>query len=257
MIEEINEVDLALVVDTTGSMGTFIQAAKAHLIALLARLSQAAEINLRVGLVEYHDHPPQDTVLTRIYPFMASLNKMQQIIASLSADGGGDSPEAVYDGIADACHKLEWRKHARRLCVLVGDAPPHGTGFPDDRFPHGCPCGETIESIAALCEETDVTLYALGLTPHVEASFKRLAMMTGGAYYSASLASSAIEQIGKVLQAEFGNLALDRNVYMAAQEDADISIETLAKRLTQPRASISASWVRLCSRGLLKEPVRS
>lgn len=256
-MEEINEVDLAEVIDTTGSMGNFISAAKRHLVSVLTSLSQAADINLRVGLVEYRDHPPQDTTLTRVYPFTAGLPRMQAHITALEASGGGDSPEAVYDGIADACRKLEWRKHARRLLVLVGDAPPHGTGFPDDRFPHGCPCGETIESIAALCEESGVTLYALGLTPHVEASFKKLATMTGGAYYSASHVGTAIEQMVKLLAVEFANLELDRKVYAAAQENADVSIETLAEQLGQPRATISASWVRLCSRGLLKEPVRS
>lgn len=256
-IEEINEVDLAEVIDTTGSMGTFISAAKAHLVSVLTSLAQAADINLRVGLIEYHDHVPQDTVLTRVYPFTVDLPKMQTRINALSADGGGDSPEAVYDGIADACRKLEWRAHARRLLVLVGDAPPHGTGFHDDGFPGGCPCRETIESIAALCEETNVTLYALGLTPHVEASFKKLATMTGGAYYSAYNASLAIEQMVKLLSTEFGNLELDRKVYLAAQANEDVAIEQLAEQLGQPRAVISASWVRLCSRGLLKEPVRS
>lgn len=256
-IDEINEVDLAEVIDTTGSMGPFIEAAKRHLVSGLTTLSQAADINLRVGLVEYRDHSPQDTILTRVYTFTADLSKMQTHINARSAEGGGDSAEAVYDGIADACRKLEWRQHARRLLVLVGDAPPHGVGFPSDAFPRGCPCGETIESIAALCEETNVTLYALGLTPYVEASFKKLATMTGGAYYHASNANLAIEQMGKLLSAEFGNLELDRKVYMAAQEDGDISVETLAERLGQPRTVISASWVRLCSRGLLKEPVRS
>lgn len=257
-MEAINEVDAAFVIDTTGSMGAFIGQAQARLVQALTALAASADIALRVGIVEYRDHPPQDhTVLTRLYSFTSNLERVQQTIKSLAPDGGGDGAEAVLDGVVDACKKLEWRRHARRLLLLVGDAPPHGTGFHDDSFPHGCPCGETLESVAARCEEQGITLYALGLTFHVKESFSKLASATGGAYYEAGNASRAIEQMGALLQAEFGNLALDRRVYAAAQADADVRLETLAEQWEVPRAHVMASWVRLCSRGLLQEPVRT
>jgi len=257
MIDAINEVDAAFVIDTTGSMGPFIGAAKTHLVRLLDTLTHAADISLRVGIVEYRDHVPQDRVLTRVYSFTSDLATVQRRITDLTPDGGGDGAEAVLDGIVDACRKLEWRRHARRLCVLVGDAPPHGTGFHDDNFPRGCPCGESMESIAALCEETGITLYALGLTFHVKESFGKLASATGGAYHEAGNANRAIEQMGAVLKVEFGNLELDRRVYTASQEDENVPLETLAEQWGMPRAQVAASWVRLCSRGLLKEPVKA
>jgi hypothetical protein len=59
----INAVDLAFVVETTGSMGGLIAAAQSQMITLLEELTRAANINLRLGVVEYRDHPPQDQML--------------------------------------------------------------------------------------------------------------------------------------------------------------------------------------------------
>src|SRR5690242_7915138 len=171
---EINALDLAFVVDTTGSMGNLIGAAQRQMVAMIGEVARSAEVSLRLGVVEYRDHPPQDRLVFRVHPFTGDLKKAQAAINGLKADGGGDTPEAVLDGVLAACRDLKWRPHARRLAVLVGDAPPHGVGCGGDGFPRGCPCGETIDSVTAAAEEARVTLYALGLTPYVTESFGRL-----------------------------------------------------------------------------------
>src|SRR5579884_3334578 len=119
----INQVDLAFVVDTTGSMGHLITAAQNQMVSMLEGLSQAAEIDLCLGVVEYRDHPPQDKMVYKVYHLTENLQKAQKSIRGLAAQGGGDAPEAVLDGIAAACRELSWYKHSRRLIVLVGDAP--------------------------------------------------------------------------------------------------------------------------------------
>jgi hypothetical protein len=60
MIDALNQLDLAFVVDTTGSMGAFIGAARQHMIALLRSLTDGAltRPDLRLAVVEYRDHPP-------------------------------------------------------------------------------------------------------------------------------------------------------------------------------------------------------
>ena len=257
---EINQVDLALVVDTTGSMGNLIRTAKSTMTSTLETLSQGALVDLHVGVVEYRDHPPQDTaLLTRVHVLTGEMTRVQRTISALTADGGGDEPEAVLDGIAAACREIKWRTHSRRLLFLIGDAPPHGTGYPRDGFASGCPCGETIESITALAEEHNVTIYALGLTGLLEQSFSQLATMTGGTYFSApaSGAHNAIERMASMLRGEFSNLDLDRKVLTYAQGNPAVSIESLSETLGQTRAALSASWVRLCSRGFLREVARS
>lgn len=255
MHKEINAVDLAFVVDTTGSMGGLIEAAQRQMINMMQQLAQAADIQLRLGVVEYRDHPPQDKMVYRLHNFTADLQKAQHTLQGLRADGGGDAPEAVFDGIVAACRELAWRKHARRLGVLVGDAPPHGLGTSGDRFPNGCPCGETIESVTRLAEETLVTFHAISLTPQANDAFRTISGLTGGMFFTAQQANAAIERLTSMLKSEFSDLELDKNILATWQKNPDISIEELAEQTESSRHAVSASFVRLLSRSLIEVPV--
>ena len=254
-LEQLNGVDLAFVVDTTASMTPLIEAAQRQMIELLDGLAQAASVDLRLGVVEYRDHPPQDRMVYRVHPFTGDLGRARGTIMKLRAKGGGDGPEAVLDGVLAACWELAWRPHARRLAVLVGDAPPHGAGAVGDAFPDGCPCGETIASVAEAAEEERVTLYALGLTTAVAAPFGDLSHLTGGRFFPAKQAGAAIEHLAAILRAEFGDLDLDRRVLATWQGEPDVEIDALAERLGCTRHAVSAAWVRLLSRDLIDVPV--
>src|SRR5215813_11529699 len=86
-------VDLCFVVDSTGSMQPFIDAAQRQLLDTTKQLSAKSSVDLRIGLVEYRDHPPQDkSFVTRINQLTADLKRMQRVINRLKADGGGDTP---------------------------------------------------------------------------------------------------------------------------------------------------------------------
>ncbi len=82
--------------------------------------------DIRLALVEYRDHMPQEaTFVTRTHNFTASVKEMKQWLEGCSAQGGGDLPEAVADGLDEAL-KLSWREVATKIVVLIADAPPHG-----------------------------------------------------------------------------------------------------------------------------------
>lgn len=87
MRNEINAVDLAFVVDTTGSMGGLIAAAQNQMVTMLRELTQAADVNLWLGVVEYRDHPPQDNMVYKVHAFTDDLQKAQKTIMSLKANG--------------------------------------------------------------------------------------------------------------------------------------------------------------------------
>ncbi|WP_338258248.1 vWA domain-containing protein [Dictyobacter halimunensis] len=256
MYEDINQVDLAFVMDTTGSMGPLIKAARERMIEMLRRVAAAADIHLQLGIVEYRDHEPQAKMLTSVYPFTTDLEQAQQVLMSLSADEGGDAPEAVLDGILAACHKLSWRRHAVRLLVLVGDAPPHGVGAGGDFFAGGCPCGETIASVTRQAEETSLTIHALGLTSSVDESFSEISALTGGQFFAAGQADKAIVHIEELLQKQFAELELDRQVLAQYRAQPELDSETLAQHLDVSRHVAANALVRLLSRDLIEVPVR-
>lgn len=244
----INQFDLAFVVDTTGSMGGLIAAAQRHMIEMIDRLASLAQVDLQLGIVEYRDHPPQDTMVYRVHALTGDLTQAKKSINKLHAHGGGDEPEAVLAGVVAACRELKWRRHARRIAVLVGDAPPHGVGGRGDAFRSGCPSGETVESASAKAEERSVTVYALALTAACRPSFEHLSRLTGGNCFTTG---DAIEQIEKVLQQEFGQLDFDRQVHDAWLGAADPLIDGVADQLEVTPPRVAAAVSRLRSHGFL------
>ena len=78
-----------------------------------------------------------------------------KFIDTLNAQGGGDGPEAVMDGLLDSAVKIKWRETTQpslRYIFHIADAPPHGTiygGF-SNTWKDGCPCKTTIEKLAKI-----------------------------------------------------------------------------------------------------------
>ncbi|BAZ37951.1 hypothetical protein NIES4101_38770 [Calothrix sp. NIES-4101] len=267
MITGLNHVDLCFVVDTTGSMGTFIQAAQRQLLNTISLLSADKSIDLQIGLVEYRDHPPQDqTFITRVYPLTTDMQAMQSVINKLRADGGGDAPEAVYDGIHDACKQMRWRKHSCRFILLVGDAPPHGFAkwlkdvkpnlkihSSGDTWANGCPSGLNVQAVTALAETYRVTIHTLCMVGDLltKEAFTVLAQATGGECATASNASEVISKITAVLKDEFFNLEFDGLVLATVEQIGHLDISETAVVLQLPRLPVATAVARLGKRGFL------
>ena len=111
--------------------------------------------DLRVGLVAYRDHPPQDhTYVTRNFGFSSDIDKVHRDLSSLYASGGGDGPEAVTAGLAEAL-KMDWRENASKMIVLIADAPPHGVGeYGDGESARSCLFFSSFARVPPLRRET-------------------------------------------------------------------------------------------------------
>jgi Mg-chelatase subunit ChlD len=113
--------DIVVLIDATGSMDAQIEAARkktGDMIALLDSL----EIAFRLGIVAFRDKG--DDYVVRSEPLTPYRFKAMSFLDTISAGGGGDEPEAVYDALAAAVG-MSWSPKAKRVIVLVGDAPPH------------------------------------------------------------------------------------------------------------------------------------
>ena len=119
------QIDLAFCIDTTGSMQSEIDAVKSKTKEIVAKLSGSKPSpDIRVGLVAFRDRG--DEYVTKIFPFSSDIDKVVKDISSLKADGGGDMPEAVNEGLHASVEGLQWRenKKAVKLLFLIGDAGP-------------------------------------------------------------------------------------------------------------------------------------
>lgn len=117
------DVDVAFVLDTTGSMAEEISAVKATIQKVATSLS-TDQVRVRIGLVEYKDRT--DREVTRVFPFAADLPAFSERIGSIRASGGGDTPEDMNAGLHAALTRLEWSSSSvARLAFVIADAPPH------------------------------------------------------------------------------------------------------------------------------------
>jgi hypothetical protein len=116
-------VDVAFILDTTGSMGEEIDAVRAT-IAKVAQELGRQNFQVRLGMVEYKDRG--DVFVTKVHPFAASSDRFLADVARVNASGGGDLPESVNEGLHVGLTGLEWNHDAvARFAFLIGDAPPH------------------------------------------------------------------------------------------------------------------------------------
>jgi hypothetical protein len=116
--------DLAIVLDTTGSMADELEYIKGEIGGIVTALRKKFPgVIQRLGLVLYRDEG--DEYVARKFDFTTSLEKFQRQLAGQSAAGGGDYPEAVHRGFEEA-QTLSWQESdTARVLLWLADAPPH------------------------------------------------------------------------------------------------------------------------------------
>ena len=163
------KLDLVFTMDVTGSMGSYINAAKKNIKAIAGRLSDQEGYDVRFGLVVYRDHPPQDmSFVSKSFAFTTTVEQMKANLATLHAQGGGDGPEAVEAGLLDSL-QMEWRDDAVKICILIADAAPHGLGEAGDGFANGAPTGVDPLVVLDAMSKRGITIYSVGCQPALSA----------------------------------------------------------------------------------------
>ena len=119
-----NLVQIAFMVDATGSMGDELEFLKMDLTKVIHEVQKANnQLKISTGTVFYRDEG--DEYVVKHSPFTEDINQTTEFISLQRADGGGDFPEAVDKALVQL-NQLQWQPEARtRIAFLVLDAPPH------------------------------------------------------------------------------------------------------------------------------------
>ncbi len=129
-------VEVAFVLDTTGSMGGLIEGAKRKIWSIATTIVDTnPDADIRIGLVAYRDIG--DDYVTKTFDLTPDIQDIYGNLLALNARGGGDWPESVNEALDVAVNKLQWSKSSdtRRIVFLVGDAPPHMDYAQDTKYP--------------------------------------------------------------------------------------------------------------------------
>lgn len=130
------KIDVIFALDTTGSMGGLIEAAKEKIWSIATTLSRGQPApEIRIGLVAYRDRG--DAYVTQVHDLSTDLDSLYATLMDFQADGGGDGPESVNQALDDAVNKVSWSQDANayKVVFLVGDAPPHMDYQDDVKYP--------------------------------------------------------------------------------------------------------------------------
>jgi uncharacterized protein YegL len=129
-------VEVAFVLDTTGSMGGLIEGAKRKIWSIASAIVDSnPDAEVRMGLVAYRDIG--DDYVTKKFDLTTDIQDLYAHLLELKARGGGDWPESVNEALDVAVNRLQWSASAdtRRIVFLVGDAPPHMDYAQDTKYP--------------------------------------------------------------------------------------------------------------------------
>lgn len=170
-----SNIDIAFVVDATGSMGDEIEFLKTELFDVISRVkSNNPAVTVSTSSVFYRDK--LDEYVTKVSNFTTDINTTTNFIKAQSANGGDDFPEAVHSGLDKAINELKWSPKAKaRILFLILDAPPH----------HEMQVIQNIQASVQKASEKGIKIIpvtASGIDKETESLMRFLSISTNGTY---------------------------------------------------------------------------
>lgn len=120
------QIEIAFVLDTTGSMADLIDGAKRKIWSIANTIIDVnPDADIRMALIAYRDKG--DAYVLKTFDMSSDVQGLYGNLIKLTADGGGDTPESVNEALDASVRKIKWTKGdtTKRIVFLVGDAPPH------------------------------------------------------------------------------------------------------------------------------------
>jgi len=122
-------VDLVVSFDTTGSMYPALKEVRRRVSSFVADLF-ATVPDLRIGVIAHGDYCDRNiTYITKHLPLVNRADKVIEFVNSVDRTGGGDSPECYELVLYESATLTNWRPHARKALVMIGDEVPHEKGY--------------------------------------------------------------------------------------------------------------------------------
>lgn len=169
-----NLVQIAFMVDATGSMGDELEFLKMDLKKVIAEVQKTnTQLKISTATVFYRDEG--DEYVVKHSPFTEDINQTTEFISQQRADGGGDFPEAVDKALVQL-NQLQWQPEARtRIAFLVLDAPPHNKPAVISSIQY------SVKTAAASGIKL-IPIVASGIDKTTEFLMRFIAMYTNGTY---------------------------------------------------------------------------
>lgn len=179
------KIEVVFVLDTTGSMGGLIAAAKEKIWAIANTLATAKPAPvIKMGLIGYRDRG--DAYITTFSELSDDLDAVYSDLMTFKAAGGGDGPESVNQALHEAVTKPKWSDDTDtyKVIFLVGDAPPHMDYDNDIKY--------AVSAKKAITSGIVVNTIQCGNMGGTEAIWREIAKLAEGEYFRVAQSGSAV-----------------------------------------------------------------
>ena len=178
-----NDFDIVFLVDATGSMSSYIIAAKEETKNIADELRKLyPEKMFQYGYIFYRDPIDSKTDTHDVIDLTDNVNSLPEQINVISATGGGDMPEDWVGAYKLANEKISWR-NGIKVIIHLADAGAHGKLFTkSDKYPE-----EEEKLIYELdrCAEKGIKIFGYVIEDDAQNSFNECANIyrkKGGSY---------------------------------------------------------------------------
>lgn len=125
--------DMVIAFDTTGSMSSYIEAVRRHVIDLIPKLF-AANPKLKVSIVAFGDYCDMHSKSDfgdayQVIDLTDNENKLIKFVKEAKNTHGGDGDEFYELVIKKIIEETSWREGSTKSVLLIADASPHGIGY--------------------------------------------------------------------------------------------------------------------------------
>ena len=146
-----DKVNVVFLIDTTGSMDTYINGVKDRAIEFSNILACKGAM-YKLGLIGFGDLGEKEK--PSVYNFTDDVPKFQKQVKNIPRTYGGDIPESSLDALETGIELLNSHRDdgsARNIFILITDAPPH--------IPTAS--GRSVAQVCELLESRGVTTYVV------------------------------------------------------------------------------------------------
>lgn len=237
--------EMVFVLDTTGSMGGLLDAAKQKIWSIVNDVMQKqSRPSVRVGLVAYRDNG--DAYVTQIVPVTSDLDTVYTSLMEFEAGGGGDSPENVRRALAEGVKKAGWsvaKGGVAQVIFLVGDAPPQNYQSEPDVL---------VTAAEAVRKNMIVNTIQCGNDADTREAWQRIARAGQGKYFAIAQ-DGGVETINTPYDERLSQLGREiGGTYMAYGDTSSRAARTAGVAATETAVANTASNTARADRALNK-----
>ena len=188
---KLKEFDIVFVIDATGSMDSYIEAAKctAKDISITLRL-KFPDTNFQYGYVFYRDPIDSPGDFHEIINLTDNVNSLPEQIGKIFAQGGGDMPEDWAGAYKKVNEEIKWR-NGTKVIFHLADAGAHGKLFTfSDKYPDE---EQKLINELNICCEQKVKIFGFVIKEDARNTFekcKEIYLKKGGIYEIYNLEAS-------------------------------------------------------------------